>query len=611
MTPSERSRTVRTAVAITTAAVLVAGLAACGGGGGGGDGDEGPPRRGGTLKLVGAGDIDHMDPVSAYYTATGFLERAWTRQLFTYPASTDRNKAIQPTPDIATELPTRQNGGISADGKTYTIKLRDGVMWGTQQPREIVAEDFVRTFKRMANPVQPVGAPGYFASTLEGWQEYFDRYVKAFDEKNANAKEPTAKNLAAFQNDNDIEGVQAKDDKTLVFKLRNPATDFVNILATTFTTPSPVEYDRYVPDSAEFKQNTVSSGPYKITKYTAGKEIVLGRNTAWRQNTDPVRNAWVDQIQVTQGQDSDAAVQQQLESGSADLSWDLPVPTSSIPQLQSANDPNLGVYGGGISNPYLVFNYRSPNAGKAMSKLKVRQAINLAIDKVALGKVYGGSSLNTPLHNAIPPGNVGYKPINLYPTKGNQGDVNRCRQLLREAGYPNGLKLNAAYRNSGNHPRIAQSYAQDLKECGIQVTLSPVRQGDYYGTYLADARNATEGKWDITAPGWIPDWFGNNGRTVLQPLFDSGSCPPAGVNYGCYQSDRVDDLMDQALTAKSEDEAAGLWAQADRQIMEDAAIVPFQDQKTPLYHSSRVKNAIFLPHLNAYFDPTHVWLDGG
>ena len=129
---------------------------------------SGTPQQGGTLKLVGSSDVDHLDTASAYYVASYTLERAFTRQLFSYPATTDITKANTPVADVATEVPTKANGGISADGKTWTIHLRSGVRWNTIPAREVTAQDFVLGLKRLCNPVSPVGAPGYYENTIEG-----------------------------------------------------------------------------------------------------------------------------------------------------------------------------------------------------------------------------------------------------------------------------------------------------------------------------------------------------------------------------------------------------------------------------------------------------------
>jgi peptide/nickel transport system substrate-binding protein len=107
-------------------------LAACGGQTSGDTtASAGTPVSGGTLKLLGSSDVDHLDTASAYYVASYTLERAFARQLFSYPASTDTTTADTPVADAATEVPTTANGGISADGKTWTIHLRSGVRWNT------------------------------------------------------------------------------------------------------------------------------------------------------------------------------------------------------------------------------------------------------------------------------------------------------------------------------------------------------------------------------------------------------------------------------------------------------------------------------------------------
>ncbi|MFC4121710.1 ABC transporter substrate-binding protein [Nonomuraea zeae] len=563
----------------------------------------GQPVPGGTLRLVGSGDVDHLDPASAYYTVTSGLIRGYARQLFALrgvPPGVDTTKGFELVPDVAAELPTAANGGLSADKLTYTIKLRDGVQWDTQPPRQVTAGDFVRGFKRLCNPVAGSGAPGYYTSTIKGMAGYCAAYADTFKKA-----KPTAPALAAYQNEHDIAGVQAKDDRTLVFTLTQPAGDFLNILSLNFSSAAPAEYDQYVPDDAAFRRHVISNGPYRISSYVAAKSLRMERNPAWKQESDPIRHQYVNAVEVKMGVAEPDAVQQQLEAGSADLAWDLPVPTSQIPRLKRG-DPGFHIFPGAVTNPYLVFNLQSKNESGAMGKLKVRQAIEYAINKVAIAKIYGGSDVATPLHTAIPPGNIGYQEYNPYPTPGDAGDPARCRQLLSEAGYPNGLTLIGAYRNAGNHPANFQSYSADLKQCGITVKGLPVRQGDYYGAFLQNTSIAKASKWDISAPGWVPDWYGNNGRSTMQPLFQT-NCNPGTSNYGCYRNPKVDGLIEQALTETDTTKAAALWHQADQAVMADAVIVPFNNQNTPIYHNKRVRNALYLPAFQLY-DITNLWL---
>jgi peptide/nickel transport system substrate-binding protein len=473
------------------------------------------------------------------------------------------------------------------------------VRWNTTPAREVTAQDFVLGLKRLCNPVSPVGAPGYYEGTIVGMRGYCDGFAKASQD---------AASVRSYLQSHNVAGLRATDPETLVVHLLQPTSDFANILAMPFASAAPVEYLAYVPDSNAFRQHTISDGPYQITSYQPGKQIVLDRNPAWEQAGDPIRHQYVDRIQVTEGQD-EGPVQQQIQAGTADLEWDTQVSIADIPQLQAARDPRLGVFPTLNSSPYVVFNLQSPNNKGALANVKVRQALEYAIDKVAVGQVYGGPALNSPLDQVIPPGNIGYQPFDLYPTPGHRGDPATCRQMLAQAGYPNGLVLTDVARNAGIHPAVAQSIQASLAKCGVTTKVLPVTQGDYYGKYLNNPAATRRGTWDITEPGWIPDWFGNNGRAIIEPLFDGRTYGPNSVDYGDYNNAKVNALIDKALASQDQRAAAALWHQADLQIMRDAAIIPIETQKVPLFHSSRVHNATYSP-FSQYFDVTNLWLSG-
>jgi peptide/nickel transport system substrate-binding protein len=577
-------------------------LAACGGSSGGsstGTQPTGAPTNGGTLKLLGSGDVDHLDPASAYYTVSYTLERAFTRQLVSYPASSDITTATTVAPDLATSVPTTANGGITNGGKTYTFHLRTDAKWNTSPARAVSAQDVVRGLQRICNPASPSGGLTYYEDTIAGFTQFCNGFAKV------NAADPAA--MATYIDGHQISGVTTPDTSTVVINLTQPASDFLNILALPFASAAPVEYLKYVPDGATFRQHTLSDGPYAITSYQPGRRIVLDRNPAWTQASDPLRHQYVASIDITQGQGSDQAVQQQLQAGTADLSWDLPVPTAALPALRASNNPNLKIFPSASNNPYLVFNLLSPNNKGALANVKVRQALEYAIDKTAIGKIYGGPTLNTPLDQVIPPGQAGYQQFDLYPTPGHNGDPAKCKSMLAAAGYPNGLTLTDVARNSGNHPAVAQSVQADFASCGVKTKIVSVSQGDYYGKYLNSPSATKAGTWDISEPGWVADWYGNNGRSFIAVLFDGRKYGPNTVDYGDYNSPKVNALIDQAESAPTAAQAATFWAQADKQIMADAAFIPFQTQKVPAFHSARVKNAMWSPFAQSY-DVTNLWL---
>jgi peptide/nickel transport system substrate-binding protein len=562
------------------------------------------PHYGGTLRLYGPGSMDHVDPACSYFMLAGQIIRLFTRQLFAYEAVRDLSdpRAVTPAPDVAAEIPTMHNGGLSADHLTYTIRLRPGVYWDTTPPREVTASDFVRGFKRMCNPVIRAGAINYYTSTIKGFAEFCDDYTAA-----VSGHKPTATELAAYQNSHDIAGLYAVDERTLVFELIRPANDFLNILAMTFTSAAPVEYDAFIPDSAEFRRNTRSCGPYRLVHYVHGKELRMAPNPVWRQDSDLIRHQFLDGIEVTMEKVTPAQVREKITSGKVDLSWASPV---TEPYNISSITPTDSL--GFALNPYIVFNLQSPNAGGAMRKLKVRQAIAYAIDKVAMVEIFDKLSAGTVMgvaHTAIPPGNLGYEDYDLYPTPGDRGDPDKCRQLLVEAGYENGLTITAVHRDVDANPEVAESYAADLEKGGITVRLIALGHKDYY-PFLQDPANARAGAWDISAPSWTPDWFGNNGRAFLQPMVQTNDVCGTS-NYGCYSNTDVDRLIEQALTATDQEQARAAWHEVDLRVMQDAVIVPILVHAPTIPHitGARVHNAIAMPTVDRWFDLSNLWLD--
>jgi peptide/nickel transport system substrate-binding protein len=118
-----------------------------------------------------------MDPAAAYSAADYQFQRMTLRGLFDYQAGGTLEERATPLPDLALEVPTQENGGISADGLTYTIELRDGVMWNVDEPRPVVAEDVVRGVKRMRNPVVGSAARDYYLNTIAGLREFCDGFA--------------------------------------------------------------------------------------------------------------------------------------------------------------------------------------------------------------------------------------------------------------------------------------------------------------------------------------------------------------------------------------------------------------------------------------------------
>jgi peptide/nickel transport system substrate-binding protein len=590
-------RRLRSGLPVAAAGAAITLLAAACGGSSGTSGSTtgGKVVEGGHLKLVGGGDIDHLDTASAYYSVTYSLLRAISRQLVSYPNDPDPDKARQVVPDIATAMPT-----VSSDGLTYTMTLRDGVQWDTKSgPRQVTGVDAVRGFKRLCNPVQPTGAPGYFSGVIAGMKEYCDAFAKVA---------PNVAAIKAYVEGHEISGISAKG-QTLTIKLVQPAGDFVNILALPFSSPAPIESLDTLPDSPQARQAFVSDGPYKIVKYVAEKQIELVRNPAWKKSSDPLRAAHVDTISIVEGSD-EGPVQQQLTAGTADMAWDTFVPTATIPGLRAAKDPRLALIDNGAINPYISINIQSPNAGGALKKLAVRQAINYATNKKAIVQVLGGPDVYSPTGQVLTPTLLGYKKFDPYATPDSAGDPAKAKALLASAGYPNGLDLIYLYRNKGKAPAIATTMQAELKKAGIRLRLKVVPNADFYTQHLQKPTATKSGDWDLAAPGWNPDWQGNAARSFLVPLLDGRQYGEGSTNYNDYNSPAVNTLIDQALAEKDLKKVADLWHQADEKVMADAPWVPVATGKNPLFRSSRTQNWVYFDFANNG-DITNVWLKDG
>jgi peptide/nickel transport system substrate-binding protein len=565
--------------------------------------NTGTPVKGGTLHLLGVGDVDYMDPNISYYSGGYMGLRLWSRQLVTFPAIP--GKTTTDAPDLATQLPTTANGGISADGLTYKFTIRKGVMWNTTPARQVTAADMVRGVKRTCNPAQPFGGEPDFQTLIGGLDAFCTGFAKV-DPKSATA-------IAAYQNNTPLSGVavDSADPNTVVFTLTRPASYFIAMLSLTAFSPSPVEYDQYIPAGADLAAHTISDGPYEVTSYTATKEIDFARNPAWDASTDPIRKAYVDKVVVNETGDQ-TAIQAQLQANTAgaDMEWDTFPPVSQVTQLKAAKDPNFYLGPTFSTNPYVIFNTVSPNNSGALTKVAVRKALEEAISRDNLIQDMNGPDVSPPLTHVLPAGISGTtsnNSIDIY-----KYDATKAKADLAAAGAA-GLTLKILYRpKSSSSSKIYTTLQQDLGLAGIKVTGVGVPNADFYTKYLQVPTVAKAGTWDVSIAGWGPDWYGNAALSFFGPLFNGANgaaFPPNGSDFGLYDNPATDALIDQASKEQDESKANALWVKADQQVMDDAAFFPITAPLQPTYHASHTHNTIFIPTLQQ-IDPSNVWLSG-
>jgi peptide/nickel transport system substrate-binding protein len=515
------------------------------------------------LRLLGPGDPDHLDPASAYHIRPGQLLRVLSRQLFACRPTRDAphpSQMFAPVPDVARALPGPEDGSLSTDQRTFTIRLRPDVWWDSTPPRTVTARDFVRGFKRLADP-RIGGGRDFFAETVRG----MGRYCATFDSE-VDARIATADELARFHRTHDIAGVRAVGEGVLVIELTRPANDFLNLLTTGFLVAVPEEHDGYVPSSPELLCGSVSCGPYRVAGH-ADNHVFLERNPTWRAESDPIRRQVFDSIQVRK------VAAQGPAAGRLDLAWSFGVVSWDAPDPDQLALP--ASYPGYTLNPYLVFNLHSRGRGAALRDVRVRRAIAYGVDKAAIERVFAplDGVVVARQHSILAPGSVGHRPFNPYVTPSDRGAPGVARRLLTEAGYSGGLTLVIAVRDVGLHLAVAEELRRALTVCGVTLDVRTYPAARYYSALLSDPAMARGGAWDIAVPGWTPDWHGNNGRTAVAPLFrtDRGL---GAANYGGYSNPAVDQAIDAALAERDPSRSADLWHEVDTRIMADVPVVP-------------------------------------
>lgn len=611
-----KSRTIKCSAALSALALIFVGCSSGGSSSTGGNGSgtnglasvngipnqiyhpntSGTPKSGGTLTMLGTGDVDYMDPNVSYYSIGYLGLRMWSRALYTYPAVESETTTVEP--DLATGPPKITDGGLK-----YAVTIRSGAQWDTTPFRQVTAADVVRGVERSCNPTQPFGGQPDFSDILAGYSAFCAAFSKV--------STTSASDQADFINSHAsmLTGVTVDPSNPLTvdFTLTKPAPYFTDILALPPFNPAPVEILKYLPASSDLAQHTISDGPYVVAKYTPAVSITFTRNPAWKASSDPIRKAYVNQIDVSET-GNQQAVQQQISENvsSADMEWDSFVPPNDIPGLVASNAPGFNLQSEYSTNPYLVFNTQSPNDGGALKNATVRQAISYAINRQALIQDCGGPDVCPPLGQVLPNGIGGSSPTytayNYNPTK--------AKQMLSTAGA-SALTVKILYRPASSlSSSIYQTLQSELSAVGIHVVGVGVPNADFYTKYLEVPAQAQKGAWDLSIAGWSPDWYGDSAKSFFEPLFDGRILPPTSSNFGLFNDPKVNTLIDEALKQTTDAAANTYWHQADQQVMQDAAIYPITDENIGLMHGTQVHNAIYVPLLEQ-IDPTNVWLSNG
>ncbi|HWG82978.1 MAG TPA: ABC transporter substrate-binding protein [Gaiellales bacterium] len=427
-------------ILITVAVLLLAVSAGCGSGSSSSAGSAGAPVDGGTLRGAIPDNPDHLDSGISFAVEGWELLEATNNGLLTFKKAGGGQQSVI-EPDIATAMPV-----VTDHGRTYTFQVRKNVMFSPPVNRAVRPSDFQYAIERLFH----VGSPGVgFYTNIAGANAY-----------------------AAHQASH-ISGIVA-DDKTgtIAFHLVKPDGAFLDDMAIpfAFAVPAGMPYK----DISTDPQWRVATGPYMVKTYTPKQQIVLVRNPNFHQWTAASPKGHVNEVDITIGTTPEQAVNETIDG---QLDWYMEaVPPDRFTALR-AQYPKQTFLFPRNNVTYFSMNTRKP----PFDKLAVRQAVNYAIDRNALVKIFGGQGI--PSETVLPPGfGSSYQEHHLYPH-----DLAKAKQLIQQAGAT-GASVQIWTTNADPAPKAAQYLASVLSQIGLNVTgVKAVDDSVYWDTLLTQS----------------------------------------------------------------------------------------------------------------------------
>lgn len=424
---------------------------------------------------------------------------------------------------------------ISKDGKTYTFNLRKGVKF--QDGTAFNAEAVVYNFDRWMNG-KASGKFAYYPSMFGGYKG---------------------------DKGHIIESVTAKDDNTVVFKLKRSSAPFLkNLAMSPFAISSPAAIKKY--GSKYGSTAAVGTGPYVFKSWKKNDTITLTKNKHYWKKGLPKLDTLVFKVIP-----DNSARLNALKNGEIDLMDG--VSPSDLDGLKGNKDLQV-FYRPPMNVAYLGFNVtKAPFNNK-----KVRQALNMAVDKEALNKAFYDGKAEV-AKNPMPSNFLGYNnDIKDYPF-----DLKRAKKLLAEAGYPKGFSTElwtmSNPRDYMPEPeKTAEAIQANFAKIGVKVKIDTIE----WSTYIEKLQKNQ-------APLYMMGWTGDNGDpdNFLYTLLDKDSVGTNNLSF--YSNDKLHDILIAAQSETNEAKRADLYKKAQVIIHDDAPWVPLVSAKAALVGKSTIK----------------------
>ncbi len=462
---------------------------------------------------------------------------------------------LEPEPGVA------ESWTVSEDGRIYRFQLREDARWSDGQP--LTAEDFRWSWWRILHPT--TGAPyNYMLFPI------------------LNAEAFAAGQLTDF----DQVGVRVLDERTLEVELAYPTPYFLQLLDHHSLFPVPRHVIEALGSATDQTnpwtrlEHFVGNGPFRLTSWNLNQSLTVEKNDLYWDAEQVRLNAIV--FYPTENSTTE---ERMFRSGQLHRTEGIPV--DRIPVYQAESSPAL------LLSPYLgTYFYNLNVTREPLDKVQVRRALNLAIDRQLLID----SALNgvqEPAYTVTPPGTLGYQPPKIF-----DFDPALARELLAEAGYPNGQGfpvLEILYNTLAGHQRIAEVIQQMWKtHLNIDVTLVNQEWRVYLDTMA-------QLDYDIARASWIGDYVDPN--NFLDLWITNGGNNRVGWSDPVY--DQL--ILRDAPAAATQAERFAIFYEAETRLMEAMPIIPLYTYVRSHLLDPRVKG---MPeNIMDYTNYKYVWLE--
>jgi ABC-type transport system substrate-binding protein len=511
---------------------------------------------GGNIIVTYKDDVSTLDPAIGYDWQNWSMIKSLFDGLMDYKPGT-----TELVPDLA------ESYTISDDGLVYTFKLKPGVKF--HNGRELVAADVKYTLDRVVNPETQSPGAGFFAA------------IDGFDAASAGEVDG-------------LSGVNAVDDQTVEITLSRPDATFLHVMALNFAHVVPKEVVEE--HGQDFGKHPVGTGAYEMTDWTLGQHVIFSRFADYHIEGLPK----LDQITFEVGQEPIVALLR-LERGEIDIAGDGVPPAKFLEVTGNPEFDGSIVEGSQLHTGYITMNTQMA----PFDNLKVRQAVNMAINKDRIVRIINGRAV--PANQPLPPLMPGYDES----YEGFKFDPDAAKALLAEAGFADGFTTELYVANTDPQPRIAQAIQQDLSNIGIKAEIKSLAQANVIAA--GGEKDQAPMIWS-GGMAWIADF--PDPSNFYGPILGCGGAVPGGWNWAWYCNPELDKraIAADAMADPSQAEARiEEWKKIFTEIQNEAPWVPVFNEQRFTIRSKRLAgpDGIFVDpvHIPVHYD--HVYISEG